>query len=309
MIDFIAEIGANHEGSLARACDLIALAAHSGATTVKFQHFRAATLVSREGFAGLRLAHQRDWDDVYATFERYETPLAWTPALAECCQEHGVEFLTSPYDVALINAIEPFCRRWKVGSGEITHRALLQAIAATGKPVLLATGASYDFEVGAACRAIRDARGMGDRIPITLMQCTTNYSGDPANVRHCNLLAMRRMYQERGFGGYPWVTAVGLSDHTRSLPVAVAAVALGATVIERHFTDDRTRTGSPDHPFAMEPTDWRDMVDACLEAEQALGWSVKTVSPIEEEARIVQRRGLWGGQALRPCLPGHELPW
>ena len=143
-----------------------------------------------------------------------------------------------------------------------------------------------------------------DGVPVILMQCTTNYS-DP-DVSHCNLNVLREYRRPRY--GAP-VAGVGLSDHTRSLPVAVAAVALGAEVIERHFTDDRTRTGSPDHPFAMQPEDWRIMVDACNEAELALGDPTKRVYPNEVETRIVQRRGLWGGKALRPCTQGHELPW
>lgn len=294
-LDFIAEIGANHEGSLDRAKMLIRLAAGAGATTVKFQSFRAATLVSREGFAALGpMAHQRDWGDVYAAFERAETPLRWTPTLATCCAEHGVEFLTSPYDVDLVRELDPYVRRWKVGSGEITHRALLTALLATGKPVLLATGASTAAEVE---RAVNGLVG----VPLTLLQCTTNYSGDPENVRHCNLRVIER-WRRMGY-------RVGLSDHTRSMAVACAAVALGAEVIERHFTDDRTRTGSPDHPFAMQPEDWRAMVDACTVAEVALGSPWKSVSPNEMETRTVQRRGLWDGKALRPCMPGHDLPW
>lgn len=309
-MDFIAEIGANHERSLERARRLIGLAARAGATVVKFQHFRASTLVSREGFAQLGpMAHQRDWGDVYAAFERCETPLDWTPHLVEACANEGVEFMTSPYDVELVGLLDPHVKRWKVGSGEITHRALLEAVARTGKPILLATGASCRWEVERACYAIRDTAGIRwSRTPITLMQCTTNYSGDPSNVRHCNLRVLSAFFGERGFSGYPWVTDVGLSDHTRSLPVAVAAVALGACAIERHFTDDRTRTGSPDHPFAMQPEDWRAMVDGCEEARLALGSDHKDVYPNELETRIVQRRGLWNGQALRPCVEGHELP-
>jgi N-acetylneuraminate synthase len=171
---------------------------------------------------------------------------------------------------------------------------LLEAIRDTGKPVLLATGASTMDEVWRAA----DLFGMDD---LTLMQCTTNYSGDPDNVRYCNL-AVLRLWSEAGYD-------VGLSDHTRSLAVAVAAVVLGASAIERHFTDDRTRTGSPDHPFAMEPADWGIMRAACEEARLAMGDEEKHVYECEHETRIVQRRGLWDGQALRPCLPGHELPW
>lgn len=311
---FIAEIGANHDGQLDRALTLIRLAAEAGADIVKFQHFRAPHIVSREAFDAMpKIAHQASWgDSVYEVYERCSLPWEWTPMLALACQERGVIFMSTPYDLDAVAHLDPYVPAWKVGSGDITYFELLRTIARTGKPVLLSTGASNPVEMW-------EAAELFERGQFLLMQCVTNYTGDPENVKHANLRALEQM---RGMGlTHEAHVPVGLSDHTRSPEVVLGAVALGACVIERHFTDHRFGDG-PDHAFAMEPDDFRDMIEDVRILESAMGDWHKKVYPCEYAARIVQRR-CWRAardlpaatvlmpgdlQALRPCPAGAIPP-
>jgi len=287
---FIADVGANHSGSLDKACELIHLAAEAGADAVKFQHFRADHIVSEKGFALLpKMAHQKHWkDSVVETYRKAETPWKWTPTLANACKVEGVEFMSTPYDLEAVDHLDPFVNAWKIGSGDITYRELINKVAATGKPVILSTGASTMEEVRRA-----EAANWGQ--DLVLMQCNTNYTGnDEANLPHVNLNVLKTYATL-----FPRAV-LGLSDHTNHGVSVIGAVALGARVIERHFTDCRSQEG-PDHGFAHEPKWWRWMVDDVRALEQALGSPIKRVCPNETEARIVQRRAMWDGRALRPC--------
>ena len=290
---FIADIGANHDGSLDKACELIHLAAEAGADAVKFQHFRADHIVSERGFASLpKMAHQKDWkDSVVETYRKAETPWKWTATLANACKVEGVEFLSTPYDLEAVDHLDPYVNVWKIGSGDITYRDLIRKVADTGKPVILSTGASTTAEVAEAVWWLWGSE-------IVLMQCNTNYSGnDIQNIPHTNLNVLK-VYAAM----VPTVT-VGLSDHTKSLAVVLGAVALGARVIERHFGLDGD---GPDHGFSLNPNEWLEMVQDVFELETALGSHVKQVCENETEARIVQRRAMWDGRALRPCPPDRE---
>jgi N-acetylneuraminate synthase len=231
------------------------------------------------------VAHQATWDDdVFTVYERASLPWDWTPHLAAECDRAGVEFMSTPYDLEAIEHLNPYVQRWKVGSGDITYRAMLEAVARTGKPVILSTGASTMAEVVKA-HSVLMACGATN---VATLHCITDYTGAGSG----NLRVLRTGMFD------------GISDHTRSLPAAVGAVALGARIIERHFTDDTQRPG-PDHGFAMMPGQWRDMVSACNEMAGLLGNGQKKVEATEWEARLVQRRGWWGTpagwQALRPC--------
>ena len=293
---------------LDRALELIGLSADAGAGIVKYQHYRTSHIVTREGFDALpKMAHQASWaDSVYDVYERYSVPWEWTPVLANACRDHEVIFMSTPYDLDAVVHLDPYVPAWKVGSGDITYTELLRTIARTRKPVLLATGASTEEEVWAAIDEFGDCA-------LVLMQCTTNYTGDPENVKHANLRALDDLTEY----GDP----VGLSDHTRSLEVVLGAVALGACVIERHLTDSRLGDG-PDHAFAMEPNEFQAMIASVRVLESALGDDRKRVYPNELEARIVQRR-CWRAardlpagtvllpgdlQALRPCPEGAIPP-
>lgn len=308
---FVAEIGANHDGDLDRAYRLITYAAESGADAVKFQHFQAATIVSRRGFEELApTAHQAGWDDpVYEVYQKAEVPLDWTEPLANFCHKMGVAFITTPYSLELADAVEPYVDAFKIGSGDVTWHGLITHVARKRKPVLLATGASTVGEVNAAVHAVW--RGDFDT-DLVLMQCNTNYDGDDTNLRYANL----RFLAEWKSYAYD----LGLSDHTRGAGVIAAAITLGASVFERHFTDNPTRPG-PDHAFAMTPEEWRNMVEAAYDVWEALGDGVKKVEENEEEARIVQRRALRYKHSIvgrttaedfiatRPCPEGALEPY
>lgn len=290
---FIADIGSNHDGSLDKACQLIRLAAEAGADAVKFQHFRADYLISEKGFASLpKMAHQRHWKgSVVETFRAAEVPWKWTSTLVKTCKEEGVEFLSTPYDLEAVDHLNPYVNAWKIGSGDITYRDLIRKVADTGKPVILSTGASTMTEV-------LDAVWWLWGCEIVLMQCNTNYDGDDIrNIPHTNLNVLKYYACHE-----PKVT-LGLSDHTKSIPVVLGAVALGARVIERHFG---LEGDGPDHGFSLNSEEWLEMVQDVFELETALGSSTKEVCVNEREARIVQRRAMWDGRALRPCPADRE---
>ena len=280
---FIADIAANHDGSLDRAIRLIELAAENGANAAKFQNFRAETIVSAQGFKdlGRKLSHQANWKkDVVEVYRNAELPVEWTKKLAEVCESNGIHYSTAPYDLDIIAQVSQYVPYFKVGSGDISWKESLEAMASYGKPVLLATGASEFWEVE---RALNLITGFG--VPVVLMQCNTNYTGREDNFDFLNLLALNE-YKTH----FPSVT-LGLSDHSKGHIAVLGAVALGARVIEKHFTDDIGREG-PDHGFSLDPIAWRQMVEDTRILERSLGSGHKKVEMNEKEARVVQRRAL-----------------
>jgi N-acetylneuraminate synthase len=292
---FIADIGANHDGDLERAYELIALAHDAGADAVKFQHFTAPTIVSQRGFdeLGTGLAHQAKWSKpVFETYADASLPADWTPHLAQRCREVGVDFMTSPYDHASVEAVTPYVAALKIGSGDISWLEILRDVARRGKPVLLAAGASDETDVDRAMATLREHTDA-----IVLMQCNTNYTADPANLGYVNLAVLRAWAARHPDA------VLGLSDHTAGHLTVCAAVALGARVFEKHLTDDNSRTG-PDHAFAMTPRTWREMVEAATATDAALGDGVKRVEPNERESAVVQRRAL---RFTRDLPAGHRL--
>jgi N-acetylneuraminate synthase len=309
---FVADIAANHDGDLDRACQLVHLAAEAGADAAKFQNFRAETIVSDAGFRalGLKLSHQATWDrSVFEVYQAASIPLEWTPTLHQACDHAGIDYMTTPYDLAMIDALTPHVSAWKVGSGDVTWHEEIARLAASGKPVLLATGASSMEDVQLAMRVVLDRTAQ-----VVLMQCNTNYSGDLDNFHHISLRVLET-YAE----AFPGVV-LGLSDHTPGHATVLGAVALGARVIEKHFTDDQSRKG-PDHAFSMTPADWADMVARTRELEAALGSRRKRVMDNEQETVIAQRRAVRAARdlpadvvltagdlvPLRPC-PADALP-
>lgn len=292
---FVADVASNHDGDLGRARELIALCAEAGADAVKFQHFQAATIVSDYGFRSLggQLSHQAAWKrPVYEVYEQYELDRRWTGELAEVAVDAGVDFMTTPYDAAAVDLVAPLVPALKVGSGDITWTQLLERIAQAGKPVLLATGASEMVDVERAVDAVLAHNGA-----LCLMQCNTNYTGTVENFGHVNLRVLER-FAERWPG-----MVLGLSDHTPGHATVLGAVALGARVVEKHFTDDTSREG-PDHGFSMDPRTWREMVDRTRELEAALGDGVKRIEANERETALVQRRCL---RATRDLAVGRVL--
>jgi len=280
---FIADVAANHDGSLERAIELIRLAAEAGADAAKFQNFKAETIVSSQGFKdlGKKMTHQATWKkDVVEVYKDAELPLEWTEALVKACADNGIDYFTAPYDLEFIPHFAKRMPYFKVGSGDITWKESLEMIASQGKPILLATGASELWEVERAVKLISQFN-----IPIVLMQCNTNYTGSEDNFDNLNLLALNE-FRER----FPDVI-LGLSDHSIGHIAVLGAVALGARAIEKHFTDDTNRVG-PDHGFSLDPISWKKMVEETRILERCLGNGHKRVEPNEVEARIVQRRAL-----------------
>ena len=287
---FIADIAANHDGDLARAIDLINLAAEAGANAAKFQNFRAATIVSDVGFKRLggQQSHQATWQkSVYQVYADASLPFDWTPALADACRAAGVDYFTAPYDVAAVDELTPYMPAIKIGSGDVTWIEMIHHIASQGKPVLLATGASDIGDVQRAMDALRQHTA-----EVVLMQCNTNYTGSLENLRHVNLRVLQTyatMFPD---------TVLGLSDHTPGHATVLGAVALGARAIEKHFTDDTGRNG-PDHGFSLDPHSWRDMVDRTRELEAALGSPEKHVADNERQTVVLQRRCVRAARAIR----------
>jgi sialic acid synthase SpsE len=292
---FIADIAANHDGDLGRARELIHLAAAAGANAAKFQNFRAAKIVSDAGFRrlGTQQSHQATWKKpVIEVYADASIPFEWTPGLAETCREAGVDYFTSPYDSEAVDELTPFMPAIKIGSGDVTWTEILRRIASKGKPVLLATGASEIGDVQRAMDVLREHTA-----DIVLMQCNTNYTGNVENLRHVNLRVLSTYAVM-----YPDVV-LGLSDHTPGHSTVLGAVALGARVVEKHFTDDTSRTG-PDHGFSMDPRAWRDMVDRTRELEAALGSPEKRVAENERQTVVLQRRCV---RAARPIKAGEVI--
>src|SRR5512136_108744 len=291
---FVADIAANHEGDLGRALELIRLAAGAGADAAKFQNFRAPEIVSEYGFEHLGggRSHQAHWKrPVYRVYEDASLPWEWTPVLRAECDRVGIDFFSTPYDLEAVEMLDPCVSLFKIGSGDIDWMEMLTAVAARGKPVILATGASEMREVTRAVKHI-----LAINPALVLLQCNTNYTVSRENFRHINLSVLRTYLAQ-----FPGVIC-GLSDHTKGHAAALGAVALGGKVIEKHFTDDDTRDG-PDHPFSMTPAEWREMVDRTRELELALGNGEKVVEENERETLVVQRRCI---RAARP-LPAGEV--
>lgn len=280
---FIADISANHDGDLERAKILCKLAKDSGANAAKFQHFKAETIVSEEGFKKLggKSSHQAKWGkSVFEVYKDASTPLDWTPKLKKYCDDIGIDFFTTPYDLEYVDYLDQFVSTYKIGSGDITWVEMLDKVGSKGKPVLIASGASDILDVQ---RAI-DVLSKFD-IKIVLMQCNTNYTADVENFKYINLNVLKT-YSTM----YPNIE-LGLSDHTLGHETVLGAVALGASYIEKHFTDDNSRTG-PDHPFSMNPNTWRDMVDSTRKLESALGLPIKKVEDNEMSTVVLQRRSI-----------------
>ena len=280
---FIADIAANHDGELDRAKLLIELAQQAGANAVKFQHHDVTKYVSDYGFKNLggKFSHQASGDkSIFEVYKDAEVPLNWTDELTEHCKSLGITFFSTPYDLDMVDHLSTFVPAFKIGSGDLGWEAMLRKVAKTNKPVLLATGAA---NIGEVQRAIDIVTSHNDQV--VLMQCNTNYTGKMENFQYINLNVIKT-YEAM----YPDMV-LGLSDHTPGHVTVLGAVALGARVVEKHFTDDTSRPG-PDHPFSMDPKTWRAMVDDTRLLESGLGVGTKHVQQNEKETIVLQRRAI-----------------
>ena len=282
----IAEAGVNHNGSFELAKQLVDKAVEAGADIVKFQTCKAENVISRyadkaeyqkvtTGEADSQLEMVRK---LMLTYEEYGK-------LKDYCDEKGIGFLSTAFDLSSVDYLHSIgMHTWKIPSGEITNLPLLIKIAELHEPIIMSTGMSELKEVEAAVNVLKE-HGAGQ---ITLLHCTTEY---PAPYADVNLKAMETMREA-------FDLPVGYSDHTRGIEIPTAAVALGACVIEKHFTLDRNMEG-PDHKASLEPQELKAMVDAIRHVEVSIGDGVKKVSPSELKNQDIARKSIIAAKAIR----------
>lgn len=282
----IAEAGVNHNGDIKLAKRLAKEAKAAGADCVKFQTFRAEALVTADGEkAGYQKKQTGGGESQLEMLKKLELTQEEFLELKSYCEEIGIAFLSTAFDMEsqrFLEGLAPFC--YKIPSGEITNYPYLKAIAATGRDVILSTGMSVLSEVEEAVALLRE-NGAGE---ITLLHCTTEY---PAPVEDVNLRAMQTLAEHFG-------TKTGYSDHTEGIEVPVAAAAMGAAVIEKHFTLDRTMEG-PDHKASLEPEELAKMVHAIRKIEKALGDGEKRVTAREAENRKAARKSIVAARDIK----------
>ena len=284
----ISEAGVNHNGDLARARQLIDVAAEAGADLVKFQTFRADRIVTTHA---RKADYQTQTTDInesqHAMIRRLELTREMHEALIAHCKSRGIRFFSTAFDTESVDLlVELGLDCFKIPSGEITNLPYLRHVGCYGKPVILSTGMANLGEIEAALEVLEQAGTTRDRI--TLLHCNTEY---PTPITDVNLRAMLTMRDAFG-------VAVGYSDHTLGIEVPIAAVALGATVIEKHFTLDRRLPG-PDHKSSLEPDELKAMVKAIRNIEQAMGDGIKRVSASEVKNKPIARKSLVAASIIR----------
>jgi N-acetylneuraminate synthase len=302
----IAEAGVNHNGDLELALQLVAAAARAGADAVKFQTFRTEDLVTLDA---PKAAYQRATTDAaesqFALLKKLELTPAAQRAIQAACDQHRILFLSTPFEAASADLLDALgIAAFKIPSGELTNLPFLAHVARKGKPIILSTGMATLEEVEAAVQAVRRAGPAA----LVLLHCVSQYPAAPANA---NLRAMRTMADAFG-------VPVGFSDHTLGLEVALAAVALGACVLEKHFTLDRALPG-PDHRASLEPGELSALVQGIRTVESALGDGRKAPAASEADTALAARKSLVAavdipaGATLTPDMivikrPGSGLP-
>lgn len=285
----IAEAGVNHNGSLDIAKRLVDEAADAGVDIVKFQTFKAEKLVSKSAKQAEYQQHNmgKTDDSQYSMLKKLELSPLQHEELIDYCREKGIRFFSTAFDMDSIEYLHSLnLGLWKIPSGEITNYPYLRKIAQYGEPVILSTGMCELSDIEAAIQVLL-SYGLQKK-QITVLHCNTEY---PTPMRDVNLKAMLEI--ERKFG-----VAVGYSDHTEGIEVPIAAVALGATVIEKHFTLDKNMNG-PDHKASLEPQDLRAMVKAIRNIEQALGSGHKVISASERKNIEVARKSIVAACPIR----------
>lgn len=284
----IAEAGVNHNGSLKLALQLIDAAAESGADAVKFQTFKADALVTKTtAKAGYQISNTGNEESQHTMLSRLELTASDHHQLITHCNKRGITFLSTGFDsesLKLLKSIDLPC--YKIPSGEITNLPLLRQLASFGKPLIVSTGMATLDEVRATLAAL-EAAGVS-RPDITLLHCTTQYPTPMENVNLRAMLSMRDAFEG---------VEMGYSDHTLGIEVPIAAVAMGACVIEKHFTLDRSLPG-PDHAASLEPNELKAMVSAIRNIQQALGDGNKQPCAAELATRKVARKAIVAAQPI-----------
>jgi N,N'-diacetyllegionaminate synthase len=271
----IAEAGVNHNGNFEMAKKLIDVAKEAGADYVKFQTFKADHIVSKHARkADYQLKNFGEGDDTqYSMLKKLELPYEWHHLLKAYAEKSGIKFLSTAFDHESVDFLDALgIDFFKIPSGEITNKPYLQHIARKGRPVVLSTGMANMEEIRDAIHVLNAGGKLNGKL--TILHCNTEY---PTPFSDVNLRAILSIAKE-------FSVPVGYSDHTLGTEVAVAAVAMGAVVIEKHFTLDRTLIG-PDHKASLEPTELKSMVDQIRNIEEALGHGKK--EPTESERRNI----------------------
>jgi len=277
----IAEIGSNHDGSLEKAKQLITLAKKSGANAAKFQSFQAHTLTN------VYTKHLDGWknEPSFEILGKLTILNEWHQELKSHADAENIDFLSTPFDLerlALLNDLDiPLI---KISSGDLTNKEFLIAAAKLKKPIIISTGAAYLGEVDQAILTLQ-ANGATD---IAVLQCVSCY---PASYNQANIFAMKTMM-------VTFQLICGYSDHTPGIVVPIGAVALGASIIEKHFTDDKKLDG-PDHAHSLDPESFSKMVTSIRELEQALGNGIKKPVLQEMDERVMARRGLYANRDIK----------
>jgi len=277
----IAEAGVNHNGSLETAYKLIDAAKNSGADAVKFQSFKASSLVSKKAE---KAEYQKQTTSInetqYEMIKKLELSLEDHHKLIDYCLKKEIQFLSSPFDLYSIDLLNKLgLEIFKIPSGEIINLPYLKKIGTFNKNVILSTGMSDLGEIEDAINVLIESGT--DREKITILQCNTEY---PTPYEDVNLKAMLTI--KNAFN-----VKVGYSDHTKGIEVPIAAVALGAEVIEKHFTLDKTMEG-PDHKASLEPDELKNMIDAIRNIEKAIGDGIKKPSKSEVKNKPIARKSL-----------------
>lgn len=279
----IAEAGVNHNGSLDRAIALVEAAAQAGADGVKFQTFKAKNLVTPDATKANYQKNSTGEDrSQYQMLKELELLPEDFSKLVACCDSNGIEFLSTPFDLPSVDVLAglKMCK-WKLPSGEITNLPYLRKVGALGCEVILSTGMSNLGEIAQALSVLETAGT--ERSSITALHCNTEY---PTPMCDVNLSAMNTIRE-----AFPGLKGVGFSDHTLGIEVPVAASAMGATVLEKHFTLDRSLPG-PDHRASLEPDELAVMVQSIRNIEQAFGNGIKEPSPSESKNIRVVRKSI-----------------
>jgi N-acetylneuraminate synthase len=283
----IAEAGSNHNGNLDMAKELIDVAADAGADAVKFQTFRAEDMYVEDSG---EVEYLEDDRSIYDIIESMEMPYKWIPKLHDYCIEQDIYFLSTPFDERSAEVLSEYVPAWKVASYTSSHHPFIRKLADTEKPIIMSTGAHDLREVRESVEILKDSGVTA----LALLQCVAAY---PTPLEDINVRVVKTLADEFGVPS-------GLSDHTLNPVTApAAAVALGASIIEKHFTLDNTMEG-PDHQFALEPNEFVEMVTAIRDTEAALGKSEKSVVEAESELYNKARRAI---HAVEDISPGDEF--
>ena len=283
----IAEAGVNHNGDIRLAKQLIDAAAQAGVDAVKFQTWKTELLVTEDAkMADYQVENTKREETQFQMLKRLELSYADFSELKDYCNQKKITFMSTPDEEQSATFLNDLQDTFKIGSGELTNTPFLRHVASFGKPIILSTGMGYLSEVEYAIAVLIDA-GL-QLSQITVLHATTDYPTAPEDV---NLRAMLTIES-----AFPGIT-VGYSDHTLGIEVPIAAVALGAKVIEKHFTLDKTMDG-PDHKASLEPNELQAMVNAIRNIELSLGNGWKVPTKTEQENRSVVRKSLVAGQII-----------